>query len=1421
MPELYTDSNLSFTDSNHNIKVYADVDAGVIVFEGNRISINPKATGSIEALEMTTDASIRPRIRVRYKKDTNYAGRRMILRGRWAHQFFKEDGTRVSTASTKAAVVSEIVAYLTNEFEKTVASQLANSTLVTYQQYASADYAEGNSDGTALKPWPTVQQAVNAASDGDKIFLKGVFNVTTPVTLPSTKSLYFFGGEAAAIQYASYAATNGACIAQLSSGITKAYEFDHLAFKNTGTADAISINSASKVVIRDCEFSACGWNGTRLSTTAAQTGTWGAGGTLGHDSTQADLQSFYASANASDSGAIHVCHTAVVDITDCVVSGCNRGIMVEDCGENGAGVIARNRSYNNLGIGIYLKSSSGGASPADGDGCENFTVYNNVAKANADCGVVVEGGKNNIVSLNRIEQNWAAGVLLQSCSDTRARDMDLDGNNRADYTGIGTAASAKGSIQISGGGIRTDATYLCEVLDTTVQNTSSVGSSTTKNGLFIASDLPAPVGSSPTGRARIAIDDCSFVAQDYGIVCEDDADHLRLSISDCRYTETATANVHIPNGSYTQVPYSNIQVDATALDFSADATGSLIYVKEASKVIATYGINELSAQAFGTYVRIVVKDSQQIQWDSLPVSGLSIGGTSVNAVLNQAVVQLNGLFANSTGFASGGDPVTAFALSGDNLTITLQGGTSYTADVTTLGVDTNNFVASGALSGTNLVLTMSDSSTVTIDATNMINASQLPALTNNWYIAYGADAGTQMTSAGIINSVKDKQPFYNGSALAKGEEFVWTHNDSGNYAVGVWSGAESYTDESLVLGTSNWSTMWRFVRSSGKFEGSSSMGVDLTTRYATGYSVTTGSTVLALAYETDNYLSLYDVTGNGRTLIAKSNTALVGDTKTIFFGGENQPNAVFPVAAKRYSFWSVVHDLDSSETSIYDGAEQETVLKSALGISPGQKLMVNFNYFGRAEYVGLNYAGAASGNNGALGAMENTFRYSTGESFVSFDGWTLNTSASGYDSGTTSWGRGSGTDAGMVSLVYNNDNSLEWYSEDLGEVIATKTTAPDGSEIFFHVGFNEAHPYTRIPAISRQAISGGSQPTTNHAPDISNQSFNITEGQSFNAQVALDANSDIVNQYVEEDAPSWAVMNQATGVLNGTAPAHNGSSDSYVINCKAANAIGGVVNFTVTLNVQELTYANTKSLEFDAGVNSYLGGNAALVTALERASNGAGSGDAWTIAFWWKPAADANGQTLFYFGGSDTANTGHIEIRQVTTTKVRVRYGSTNNYLQIQTLSGAIPSGAWAHICLTYDGGTTGAESTQMSTYFSRFKLFINGSEITNANTSNSNYGFTDGITGQNFRFGRFASGNYPRGGRLNQLAIWDTDESGSISTLYNGGSTFNLGTLTGSLIPSHYYEIETSTTLVSDTTGSAHLVGYNFDSTDLVTDAP
>ena len=155
-------------------------------------------------------------------------------------------------------------------------------------------------------------------------------------------------------------------------------------------------------------------------------------------------------------------------------------------------------------------------------------------------------------------------------------------------------------------------------------------------------------------------------------------------------------------------------------------------------------------------------------------------------------------------------------------------------------------------------------------------------------------------------------------------------------------------------------------------------------------------------------------------------------------------------------------------------------------------------------------------------------------------------------------------------------------------------------------------------------------------------------------------------------------------------------------------------------------------------------------------------------------------------------------------------------------------SEGFQHILVTYDGGTTGTNSSEMSDYYSRFKIYIDGDLQSTSNT-HSNYGYSNSIVGQNYRFGRFSSGNYARDILLNQLAIWDSDQSSNAAALYNSGNTQDLSILSPGVAgldsnyvdPDHYYEIETSVSTIQDLVGTAHFVGYNFISSDLVDDAP
>ena len=115
---------------------------------------------------------------------------------------------------------------------------------------------------------------------------------------------------------------------------------------------------------------------------------------------------------------------------------------------------------------------------------------------------------------------------------------------------------------------------------------------------------------------------------------------------------------------------------------------------------------------------------------------------------------------------------------------------------------------------------------------------------------------------------------------------------------------------------------------------------------------------------------------------------------------------------------------------------------------------------------------------------------------------------------------------------------------------------------------------------------------------------------------------------------------------------------------------------------------------------------------------------------------------MFYFGSSDTANGHHIVVTYNGDNSARrhlkFRYGSDNNHLMFTTPVGRLGSAdGWQHFMITYDGGTTGASSGDIIDYYSRFDLFIDGVSQTLIK-SNSNYGNTSSLSGQNLRVGRY-----------------------------------------------------------------------------------
>ena len=903
-------------------------------------------------------------------------------------------------------------------------------------------------------------------------------------------------------------------------------------------------------------------------------------------------------------------------------------------------------------------------------------------------------------------------------------------------------------------------------------------------------------------------------------VCEGDA-------TPTRYATTVLHRLFDDRDLELISPYVHYQ----AMDFGLDSTGSTILLRDlslgADSLLQPHAVNTLEAVAEGTTIKIKAKGGAKVIAESLPVNAVSIDGVFVNSVLNQAVVQLNAIFTNTAGFASGGgNDVTNFTLSNNDLTITLADGTSYTVDVTTLGVSTDKFVVSGVVSGSNLILTMDDATEITIDASNMINGSSGLATNSSWFISYGANANDAVGTSINDSTINQQLPFYFGQALEQGAEFKWNFQSNGgaNLIMGIWDGAEvatAYNGGSITA--SNWSTM--FLYAGGFTAGSNS--TLLTTNSGAKYVVSNGD-AMGIRFGNDGHLTLIDYSGATEVAVAKTTIPLAVTSFNMQM--HTWANGVLPngIINNVDYIWDIVHDYANTEAGIINGILDHTVLKSAISIEKGEKLMFMLDEVGQGDYFGTNYTAAASGVATAEEQLDNEFKYETNEAlsfeFGGTSDWDVNTNATYYfDNGAGVVGYrkgGANTIQGMFSMRFNDSGKLTIYSEDNGEKVATAKMDPTvGSSVHFYYGVRGNRAYYSIPVISKQSINGGSQPDADFVPTVANQTATVTEGDILNFQIVSSDN--IVNQFVESDAPSWMTLNQNSGVLSGTAPAFLGTSaDTIVVNCKAGNAVGGTVDFTVTVTVAQATYTNSKSLNLN-GTSNWLQGNPVNLTALERASNG--DGNAWTISMWVKPNNSTATQTLMVYGAGDDYNGGAITVKQQGGTSLIFNYGTVYNNI-ILVVGNAFTANTWQHVMITFDGGTTGSVPADSSDYYSRFDVYVDGVLQSNVGVASGN-GYDGVISGANpsdniFRIGRASNvhNNY-FGGIINQVAIWATDETANLATIYNSGATQNLSLLTSA--PTNYYEIETSVTTITDIEGNADLTGYNFSNTDLVTDTP
>ena len=345
--------------------------------------------------------------------------------------------------------------------------------------------------------------------------------------------------------------------------------------------------------------------------------------------------------------------------------------------------------------------------------------------------------------------------------------------------------------------------------------------------------------------------------------------------------------------------------------------------------------------------------------------------------------------------------------------------------------------------------------------------------------------------------------------------------------------------------------------------------------------------------------------------------------------------------------------------------------------------------------------------------------------------------------------------------------------------------------------------------------------STGEVPVItSNTTINLTEGDTLNYELTADYGVG----YEWDSLPSGVVT--VDGNIRKLIGGSSLSAGTYTPTVKAINYFGEDQE-TITINVANPPFSNSKSIQFQQ--NDSLTGDATLLQSiLGRSGNGSGASDAWSISLYFKAGTSNNqSQTIFYYGGTDLNNSNSIRLgwngNNSTRQQITLDYGSNNNKLRFISPANVVSNnGSWNHIMITYDGGTTGSSSGSLSSYYSRFKMFINGVEQTTTNTHN-NFGNTTALTGSSWKLGRLANGSgYMRNScKVDELALFNSDQSANISDIYNSGDPFDLSTL--GTPPPYWCRMGDGDTFptLQDVIGSADLTMQNMTVADIVNDVP
>jgi len=480
------------------------------------------------------------------KQNTHTALDAVVASGRTAAQLSALD-SETSITSQFAQKADAATTYDKNEVDGLLQETLTNTIYVD-----SARTDSYTPDGTTRKPYKNLLTALQANLTDSLVFelAPGFYDGTISLTSTTTQSICIRGSgkDQTVIRGApSWSSATG----------------NVLYFRNFGRVELSNLTvklgaygfyprSCQAIVIDQVKFEKLGSSGIVAN----------------HDMSQTQTQqaAFWAGAETSNGGAMRVRDCSEVNITNCEVEYCLRGMRVQDCGR---GLISNNRVYRTSEAGIYLAS---GTYTGDSNyGSSHFLVANNSVEEAYNNGILVIGGKQNTLQSNVVRKSANSGIQLWHTLDCRVSSNSLHNCNQLSYNGIGNAGDCGGCISVDGNSNIGVGSYIANITNNSLLACGSSNGVSIKCQAYPAESNNVNLQENFTDSGT-PLENTHNIPITSTIYSKTEVDSfLQESLTNTIYVDSARIDLYVPDGTKRK-PYKNL---LTALQ--ANSTGSLVF----------------------------------------------------------------------------------------------------------------------------------------------------------------------------------------------------------------------------------------------------------------------------------------------------------------------------------------------------------------------------------------------------------------------------------------------------------------------------------------------------------------------------------------------------------------------------------------------------------------------------------------------------------------------------------------------------------------------------------------------------------------------------------------------------------------------------------------------------------------------------